>query len=67
MSTTNTIPTVAATNRQEILPNAIYSTEQAAELVGVRPSTIRRDVRTGKIKGQGRPFRIRGLELFKLC
>ena len=50
-----------------ILADAIYTTDEAAVLVRVRPSTIRAAVRLGKIRGAGRPFRIRGSELFKLC
>jgi hypothetical protein len=59
----------AATNagaREQILPDAVYTTNEAAVLVRVQPSTIRHAVRTGTIRGQGRPFRIRGVELFKL-
>ena len=51
----------------EILPNAIYTTCEAAALVRVKPSTIRAAVRLGKISGKGRPFRIKGSELFKLA
>jgi hypothetical protein len=51
---------------REINPRSIYFTEEAADLLRVRPSTIQRAVRLGKIKGQGRPFRILGSELFKL-
>jgi excisionase family DNA binding protein len=54
-------------NRHQILPNAIYTTREAAELTKVKPSTIRTYVRLGRIKGMGRPFRIRGSELFKLA
>lgn len=52
---------------QPILSDAIYTTDEAAVLVRVKPSTIRAAVRLGKIRGAGRPFRIRGSELFKLC
>jgi hypothetical protein len=52
--------------RQQILPDAIYLTSEAANLLRCQPSTIRAAVRLGKISGKGRPFRIRGCELFKL-
>jgi len=54
------------TAREQILPDAIYTTTEAAAIVRVQPSTIRHAVRTGVIRGKGRPFRIRGIELFKL-
>ena len=54
-------------NPQQILPDAIYLTNEAARLLRCQPSTIRAAVRLGKIRGQGRPFRIRGCELFKLA
>ena len=47
--------------------NAVYLTNEAARLCRVRPSTIRHAVRCGHIRGRGRPFRILGSELFKLC
>jgi hypothetical protein len=52
--------------RTQILPDAIYRTNDAAALLGVRPSTIRAYVRQGILRGKGRPYRFRGLELFKL-
>lgn len=61
------VRTEAASAAAEIAPNAIYTTAEAAVLVRVKPATICRAVRSGKIRGQGRPFRIRGSELFKLC
>lgn len=51
---------------KEILPGAIYLTEEAAALCRVQPCTIRRAIRRGQIRGRGRPFRILGSELFKL-
>lgn len=51
---------------QQILPDAVYLTDEAARLLRCRPSTIRRAVRLGQISGKGRPFRILGRELFKL-
>lgn len=49
-----------------INPNAVYLTHEAAELCRCAPTLIRQAVRTGRIRGQGRPFRILGSELFKL-
>jgi hypothetical protein len=56
----------AGGTREQILPDAVYLTDEAARLVRCKPSTIRHAVRTGLINGKGRPFRIRGSELFKL-
>jgi len=64
---TNPLPTPPETRREEILPAAVYLTPEAARLVRVEPSTIRHLVRTGKIRGQGRPFRILGAELLKFA
>ena len=58
--------TIHAPDRRQILPDAIYLTNEAAELLRCQPSTIRTAVRLGRISGKGRPFRIRGSELFKL-
>lgn len=48
-----------------IEPNAVYLTHEAAALCRCQPCTIREAVRTGKISGKGRPFRILGSELLK--
>ncbi len=56
-----------SSQRVQILADAVYLTEEAAEVVRVKPSTIRHAVRCGHIRGRGRPFRILGSELFKLC
>ena len=53
--------------REQILPFAVYLTAEGAKLVRVKASTIRHAIRCGKIRGQGRPFRILGSELLKLC
>lgn len=53
--------------RQPIVADAVYQTNEAAQILGVQPETIRRAVRSRRIRGQGKPFRIRGSELFKLC
>lgn len=55
-----------AISREQIIAGAIYLTDEAALLVRVQPSTIRNAIRTGKIRGKGRPYRILGSELFKL-
>ncbi len=56
----------SAAPREQILSGAIYLTNEAAKLCRVQPSTIRQAVRSGRIRGQGRPFRILGAELLKL-
>ena len=48
-----------------IVATAVYLTDEAAGLCRVQPSTIRRAVRCGQIRGRGRPFRILGSELVK--
>jgi hypothetical protein len=48
-----------------IVASAVYLTNEAARLCRVKPSTIRRAVRCGEIRGRGRPFRILGSELVK--
>ena len=63
-STESTEP--ASGIKRQILPDAVYTTDQAAVLCCVQPSTIRSAVRRGIIRGKGRPYRFRGLELFKL-
>lgn len=66
-SSNQTEPTEASpADKREILPDAIYTTDEAAVLCCVMPSTIRSAVRRGIIQGKGRPYRFRGLELFKL-
>jgi excisionase family DNA binding protein len=57
----------AAAPREQILPAAVYLTEEAAELLRCRPSTIRHAVRNGRLRAQGRPFRIIGAELIKFA
>lgn len=51
--------------REQILANAVYVTEEAARLIRVEPSTIRSLVRCGRLNAQGRPFRILGAELLR--
>ncbi len=60
-------PHTKSKDPRPINPDAIYTTDEAASLARVKPSTIRAFVRLGKIRGAGRPFRIRGSELFKLA
>lgn len=62
----NASPSSEYTSREQIVAGAVYLTEEAARLIRVQPSTIRHAVRCGKIRAQGRPFRILGSELFKL-
>lgn len=56
----------AASGKRQILPDAVYTTDEAAVICCVMPSTIRAAVRTGILKGKGRPYRFRGIELFKM-
>lgn len=52
---------------RNILRDSIYLTNEAASIARVKPSTIRRAVRLGKIIAKGRPFRILGSELLKFA
>jgi hypothetical protein len=52
--------------KRPIISDAIYTTDEAAILCCVEPSTIRAAVRSGILRGKGRPYRFRGAELFKL-
>ena len=63
----HTQQTTNSTEKKSILSDAIYLTDEAAAIIGVQPSTIRAYVRSGVIRGRGKPFRIRGSELFKLA
>lgn len=54
------------TEKRPIISDAIYTTAEAAVLCCVMPSTIRAAVRAGILKGKGRPYRFRGIELFKM-
>ena len=57
----------SAALREQILPNAVYLTDEAAAVIRVRPSTIRTAVRLGRIRARGKPFRILGSELLKFA
>jgi hypothetical protein len=70
MATTQIELNSAQDGAKEQLPigidiSAVYLTNEAAQLCRVKPSTIRRAVRCGEIRGRGRPFRILGSELVK--
>ncbi len=54
------------TQKRAIISDAIYTTDEAAILCCVEPSTIRAAVRSGLLTGKGRPYRFRGSELFKM-
>jgi hypothetical protein len=57
---------IESTEKRPIISDAIYTTDEAAALCCVEPSTIRAAVRSGILRGKGRPYRFRGIELFKL-
>lgn len=53
---------------QEILPNAVYTTEEAEKLLKISNSTMKRMLKSGLIKANkvGKQYRILGLELLRL-
>lgn len=53
---------------QEILPNAVYTTEEAERLLKISNSTMKRMLKSGLIKANkvGKQYRILGLELLRL-
>jgi excisionase family DNA binding protein len=53
---------------QEILPHAVYTTEEAEKLLKVSNSTMKRMLKTGLLKANkvGKQYRILGLELLRL-
>ncbi len=53
---------------QEILPNAVYTTEEAEKLLKVSNSTMKRMLKNGLLKANkvGKQYRILGLELLRL-
>lgn len=50
-----------------INPGAVYTTPEAAVLLRVKPVTITRAKREGKIRAIGRPLRILGSELLRFA
>jgi hypothetical protein len=50
-----------------IIPGAVYTSPEAAELLRVKVSTICRAKRQGKINAEGRPLRIMGSELIRFA
>ncbi|MDQ7839149.1 MAG: helix-turn-helix domain-containing protein [Thermodesulfobacteriota bacterium] len=52
----------------ELRDNEIYTIEEAAQILKVSQTTIRRKIRSGELRSNrlGRLHRIRGEELFKL-
>jgi len=52
---------------EEILPNAVYSTLEAAKLLRINPQTVQLFVREGKIRGKsvGRKYLIPGKALLE--
>lgn len=53
---------------KEILPNAVYTTQEAQDIMKISNSTIKRLLKNGLIKANkvGRQYRILGKELLKL-
>lgn len=53
---------------QEILPNAVYTTDEAEKLLKISNSTMKRMLKNGLIKANkvGKQYRILGLELLRL-
>lgn len=53
---------------QEIKPNAVYSTDEASELLKISQSTMKRLLKNGLIRANkiGRQYRILGKELLRL-
>lgn len=53
---------------QEILPNAVYTTDEAEKLLKISNSTMKRMLKSGLIKANkvGKQYRILGLELLRL-
>lgn len=52
----------------EILPNAVYTTEEAEKLLKISNSTMKRMLKQGLIRANkvGKQYRILGLELLRL-
>lgn len=53
---------------KEILPNAVYTTKEAEELMKISSSTMKRLLKKGLLKANkvGKQYRIMGLELLRL-
>jgi excisionase family DNA binding protein len=53
---------------QEILPHAVYTTEEAEKILKISNSTMKRMLKTGLIRANkvGKQYRILGLELLRL-
>lgn len=52
--------------KEEILPNAVYTTTEAAALLGLNTQTIQRYIREGKVKATligGKWYRVAGQAL----
>jgi len=50
---------------EAIIPTAVYFTNEAARLLRIQPSTLLFWVRTGRIHGEGKPYRFVGRELLR--
>ena len=53
---------------QEILPNGVYTTEEAEKLLKISNSTMKRMLKQGLLRANkvGKQYRILGLELLRL-
>ncbi|MEI8361401.1 MAG: helix-turn-helix domain-containing protein [bacterium] len=53
---------------EEILPNGVYTTEEAEKLLKISNSTMKRMLKVGLIRANkvGKQYRILGLELLRL-
>lgn len=57
-----------APQKAAIVPNAIYTVDQAAALIGLHPETVTRKLRIGRVQGTRRAgrWRINGAELLRM-
>jgi len=55
-------------DHNEIKPNAVYTTEEAQELLKISSSTIKRMLKKGLIRANkvGKQYRILGIEILRL-
>ena len=55
-------------NKQEILPNAVYTTQETQSLLKISPSTMKRMLKNGLIRANkvGKQYRIIGKEILRV-